>query len=158
MTSDLMDVTDFLKLGCGGRVATYRGPAVCFIYRTARGESASGVRAFKIKHAPAFLLNIRQGFCWFFALFFDKWRPEYDRYWSGQAKTDTQLSDFCQSKITLKNIWGFVSQKRMETVTVIKHFNIPDYVTPGIVPKLAAHSSWTVAASGIGMYLTNFGN
>lgn len=22
----------------------------------------------------------------------------------------------------------------METVTVIKHFNIPDYVTPGIVP------------------------
>ena len=47
---------------------------------------------------------------------------------------DTQLSDFYQSKITLKNIWGFVSQKRMDTVTVIKHFNIPDYVTSGTVP------------------------
>jgi hypothetical protein len=47
---------------------------------------------------------------------------------------DTPLSDFWQSKITLKSIWGFVPQKRMETVTVIKHFNVPDYITSGIIP------------------------
>jgi hypothetical protein len=49
---------------------------------------------------------------------------------------DTKLSDFLPSKIILERIWTFVSQRRMETVTVIKHFNIADYLTPGIIPGL----------------------
>ena len=56
--------------------------------------------------------------------------------WSGQVKTDTQLSNFSQGKISFKTIWVFVTQERMETMTVIKHFNILDHVTSGFVPGL----------------------
>jgi hypothetical protein len=62
---------------------------------------------------------------------------------------DTQLSNFSQGKFPFKSIWVFVTQERMETMTVIKHFNILDHVISGFVPGLINDISAPLGFKGV---------
>ena len=72
MTTHLMGLFDITKLRFIGRITADGWIAPGFIYRAAWGETATGVRALKIKHPPATILFFSDDPLGFLALFFQQ--------------------------------------------------------------------------------------